>query len=234
MVRSESKKGSCKVEDVHWKSVIESLLFVSDIPLSLDRIKEALGEVSKKDIQRLLSELGEDYDRSQRGFTLVEVAEGYQLRTRSEHAEWIKRLKKVKPFALSQPALETLAIIAYKQPIVRTDVEKIRGVDSGGVLRTLLERKLIKILGKKDVPGRPLVYGTSNRFLETFGLKNLSSLPTLKDLEGLGPSSVEEYLPLPAKEEEEQGVLLPEKADSLENPEVLADEPHSEDPKDSF
>ena len=222
------------MEDVHWKSVIESLLFVSDIPLSLDRIKEALGEVSKKDIQRLLSELGEDYDRSQRGFTLVEVAEGYQLRTRSEHAEWIKRLKKVKPFALSQPALETLAIIAYKQPIVRTDVEKIRGVDSGGVLRTLLERKLIKILGKKDVPGRPLVYGTSNRFLETFGLKNLSSLPTLKDLEGLGPSSAEEFLPLPAKEEEEQGVLLPEKADSLENPEVLADEPHAEDPKDSF
>jgi len=222
------------VEDVHWKSVIESLLFVSDIPLGLDRIKEILGEVSKKDIQRLLSELGEDYDRSQRGFTLVEVAEGYQLRTRPEHAEWIKRLQRVKPFALSQPALETLAIIAYKQPVVRSDVEKIRGVDSGGVLRTLLERKLIKILGKKDVPGRPLVYGTSKRFLETFGLKNLSSLPTLKDLEGLGPPAAEDFLPMAAEEEEGEGMLLPEKTDSLENPEGLADEPPAKDPEDSF
>jgi segregation and condensation protein B len=222
------------VEDAHWKSVIESLLFVSDIPLGPDRIKEVLGEVSKKDIQRLLSELGEDYDRSQRGFTLVEVAEGYQLRTRPEHAEWIKRLQRVKPFALSQPALETLAIIAYKQPIVRSDVEKIRGVDSGGVLRTLLERKLIKILGKKDVPGRPLVYGTSKRFLETFGLKNLSSLPTLKDLEALGPPAAEDFLPMAAEEEEGEGMLLPEKTDSQENPEGLADEPPAKDPEDSF
>ena len=222
------------MEDVHWKSVIESLLFVSDIPLGLDRIKEVLGEVSKKDIQRLLSELGEDYDRSQRGFTLVEVAEGYQLRTRPEHAEWIKRLQRVKPFALSQPALETLAIIAYKQPVVRSDMEKIRGVDSGGVLRTLLERKLIKILGKKDVPGRPLVYGTSKRFLETFGLKNLSSLPTLKDLEALGPLAAEDFLPMAAEEERGEGMLLPEKTHSLENPEGLADEPPAKDPEDSF
>ena len=222
------------MEDVHWKSVIESLLFVSDIPLGLDRIKEVLGEVGKKDIQRLLSELGEDYDRSQRGFTLVEVAEGYQLRTRPEHAEWIKRLQRVKPFALSQPALETLAIIAYKQPIVRSDVEKIRGVDSGGVLRTLLERKLIKILGKKDVPGRPLVYGTSKRFLETFGLKNLSSLPTLKDLEGLGPPAVEDFLPMGAEEENGEGAPLPEKTDPLENPEGMADETPAKDSEDSF
>jgi len=214
--------------------VIESLLFVSDIPLGLDRIKEVLGEVSKKDIQRMLSELGEDYARSRRGFALVEVAEGYQLRTRPEHAEWIKRLQRVKPFALSQPALETLAIIAYKQPIVRSDVEKIRGVDSGGVLRTLLERNLIKILGKKDIPGRPLVYGTSKRFLETFGLKNLSSLPTLKDLEGLGPSAAEDFLPVAAGEEKEEKMLLPGKNDLLETPEELADESPAKDPENSF
>ncbi len=110
-------------------------------------------------------------------------------------------MKKTKTTALSQPALETLAIIAYRQPVVRMDIEKIRGVDSGGVLRTLLEKKLIKIIGKKDVPGKPLVYGTSKKFLEVFGLKDLSELPTLKDLEALGPPSTEGVLPL---EEEEQ------------------------------
>jgi segregation and condensation protein B len=182
------------VEDGKWKAIIESLIFASETPLTLDRIKEATGE-NKKDLQRLISELMEDYERSPRGFLLAEVAGGYQFRTRPEYADWIKRLKKVKASGLSQPSLETLAIIAYRQPIVRTDMEKIRGVDSGGVLRTLLERKLIRILGKKDVPGKPLVYGTSPRFLEMFGLKDLSSLPTLKDLEALGPSPAE--LPIP-------------------------------------
>lgn len=174
------------MESGEWKAVIESLLFVADTPLSLERIQVTLGELSKKDLQRLLAELVEEYRKPERGITLVEVAEGYQFRTRPEHAEWIKRLKKTKPFSLSQPSMETLAIIAYKQPIVRQDVERIRGVDSGGVLRTLLDRKLIKILGKKDIPGKPLVYGTSKKFLEVFGLKDLSSLPTLKDIENLG------------------------------------------------
>lgn len=183
------------MEDVQWKAVIESLIFVSESPLSVERIKEVLGEIGKKDIQRLLSELKADYEAGQRGFTLEEVAEGFQFRTRPAHAEWIKRLKKTKPLAMSQPALETLAIVAYRQPVVRTDVEKIRGVDSGGVLRTLLERKLIKILGKKDIPGRPLVYGTSKQFLEMFGLKDLASLPTLKDVEVLGSPPPEELLP---------------------------------------
>ncbi len=186
------------MEDGQWKAIIESLIFASDAPLTLDRIKEATGG-NKKDLQRLISGLMEEYERSPRGFVLAEVAGGYQFRTRPEYAEWIKRLKKVKTAALTQPSLETLAIIAYRQPIVRTDVEKIRGVDSGGVLRTLLERKLIRILGKKDVPGKPLVYGTSQRFLEMFGLKDLSSLPTLKDLEGLGPPPAELPL-LPAEE----------------------------------
>lgn len=165
------------MDDTQRKALIEALIFISENPLSLERIKEVLGEVQKKDLQRLLSELMEEYSRAARGFTLVEVAEGFQFRTRPEYAEWIKKLKKTKPLGLSQPALETLAIIAYKQPLVRGEVEKIRGVDSGGVLRTLLEKKLIRILGKKDVPGKPLVYGTSKQFLEMFGLKDLSSLP---------------------------------------------------------
>jgi len=216
------------VEDVQWKAVIESLIFVSESPLSLERIKEVLGEVSKKDVQRLLSELKADYEASQRGFTLEEVAEGFQFRTRPAHAEWIKRLKKTKPPGMSQPALETLAIVAYRQPVVRMDIEKVRGVDSGGVLHTLLEKKLIKIIGKKDVPGKPLVYGTSRKFLEVFGLKDLSELPTLKDLEGLGPPSAEGILPLEEEKAGEEGTK------SEEDQEALIDELSSEAPKDTL
>jgi segregation and condensation protein B len=222
------------VEDVELKAVIESLIFVSESPLSLDRIKEVLGEVSKKDLQRYLSELIEDYERTQRSFILVEVAEGFQFRTRPQYAEWIKKLKKTKPLALSQPALETLAIVAYQQPIVRADVEKIRGVDSGGVLRTLLERKLIKILGKKDIPGRPLVYGTSKQFLEVFGLKDLSSLPTLKDVEGLGPPHTEELLPLSWKGGEGQELAGRKETGLLSEKEAVMDESPSKGAKDSF
>ncbi|HEX7371374.1 MAG TPA: SMC-Scp complex subunit ScpB [Thermodesulfobacteriota bacterium] len=189
------------MEEAQLKAVLEALIFVSETPLTLDRMKEVLGGVSKRDLQRLLAEMMEDDRKSGRGIDLVEVAEGFQFRTLPEHAEWIRRLKKTKSTALSQPALETLAIIAYRQPVVRMDIEKIRGVDSGGVLRTLLEKKLIKIIGKKDVPGKPLVYGTSKKFLEVFGLKDLADLPTLKDLESLGPPSTEGVLPLEDEEE---------------------------------
>jgi len=222
------------VEDVQWKAVIESLIFVSESPLSLERIKEVLGEVSKRDVQRLLSELKADYEANPRGFTLEEVAEGFQFRTRPAHAEWIKRLKKTRPPAMSQPALETLAIVAYRQPVVRTDVEKIRGVDSGGVLRTLLERKLIKILGKKDVPGRPLVYGTSKQFLEMFGLKDLSSLPTLKDVEALGSPPPE--VPLPFADPQAAKAEPTSEAGSEVEPgrEAGMDESPSQGAEDSF
>ncbi len=201
------------MENRQLKAIIESLIFVSETPLSLERMKEVLGEVNKKDLQRLVSELIEEYQQAaDRGFYLIEVAEGYQFRTRPELADWIRKLKKTKPSSLSQPALETLAIIAYRQPVTRMDVEKIRSVDCGGVLRTLLEKKLIHIIGRKDLPGKPLVYGTSKKFLEVFGLKDLASLPTLKDLEGLGPSSqaalFSEMAPpaeSPAREDEELG-----------------------------
>ena len=222
------------MEDVQWKAVIESLIFVSESPLSLERIKEVLGEVSKKDVQRLLSELKADYEATQRGFTLEEVAEGFQFRTRPAHAEWVKRLKKTKPPGMSQPALETLAIVAYRQPVVRTDVEKIRGVDSGGVLRTLLERKLIKILGKKDVPGRPLVYGTSKQFLEMFGLKDLASLPTLKDVEVLGSSPPEEPLPFTDPQASEADPTSAAESKVGPGKEAGMDESPTQDPKDSF
>ncbi len=213
------------MEDAQLKAVLEGLIFVSESPLTLDRMKEVMG-INRRDLQRLLSEMIEEYRKTERGFLLVEVAEGFQFRTRPEHADWIKKLKRVKTAALSQPALETLAIVAYRQPVVRMDIEKIRGVDSGGVLHTLLEKKLIKIIGKKDVPGKPLVYGTSRRFLEVFGLKDLSELPTLKDLEGLGPSSADGILPL-----EREGIGEVD-AKIGENQEAIIDEPSSEAPKD--
>jgi segregation and condensation protein B len=129
------------VEDIQAKAILEALIFVSESPLTLDRMKEVLGGVNKRDLQRLLAEMMEDCRKSDRGIALVEVAEGFQFRTRPELGEWVRKLKRVKTSALSQPSLETLAIIAYRQPVVLMDVEKIRGVDSGGVLRTLLEKK---------------------------------------------------------------------------------------------
>jgi segregation and condensation protein B len=191
------------VEDAQLKAILEALIFVSGTPLPLERMKEIVGAATKRDLQRLLDEMVEEYRKGERGFSLVEVAEGFQFRTRTEHAEWVRKLMKIKTSTLSQPALETLAIIAYRQPVVRGDIEKVRGVDSGGVLRTLLEKKLVKIIGKKDVPGKPLVYGTSKRFLEVFGLKDLSQLPTLKDLDSLGPASMEGVLPLEEGERRE-------------------------------
>jgi segregation and condensation protein B len=220
------------VEEIQTKAVIEALVFVSESPVGLDSIREVLGDIPKKDLQRLVDEMIQEYNAAPRGFTLIEVGGGYQFRTRTEYAEWVKKLKKIKPFALSQPSLETLAIVAYKQPVLRTEIEKIRGVDSGGVLRTLLEKKLIKILGKKDVPGKPLVYGTSKRFLEMFGLKDLSGLPTLKDLAGLGPPPPqEEVLPLEDSKTEEDDRSGGEEETNLEGGEET-DEPAGETSKD--
>jgi segregation and condensation protein B len=210
------------VEDAQVKAILEALIFVSETPLPLERMKEILGGVNKRDLQRWLGEMMEEYGKGQRGFSLVEVAEGFQFRTRAEHVEWVRKLKKAKSSALSQPSLETLAIIAYRQPVVRGDIEKIRGVDSGGVLRTLLERKLVKIIGKKDVPGKPLVYGTSKKFLEVFGLKDLSELPTLKDLDSLGPASMEGVLPL--EEEEKEGAPAESEPQAQEIKEAQIDE----------
>jgi segregation and condensation protein B len=222
------------VEEIQIKAIIEALIFVSESPVSLDSIREVLGDIPKKELQRLLGEMTEEYQAASRGFNLIEVGGGYQFRTRTEYAEWVKKLKKIKPFSLSQPSLETLAIVAYKQPVLRTEVEKIRGVDSGGVLRTLLEKKLIKILGKKDVPGKPLVYGTSKHFLEMFGLKDLSGLPTLKDLAGLGPPPPQEQvLPLRnGKSDEEEAASREEEEETISERMGEKNEPAGETSKD--
>jgi segregation and condensation protein B len=233
-VRRESQKGFHKVEETQIRAVLEALIFVSETPVGIDQMREVFGDVPRKDLQRILAEMMEEYTHAVRGFALIEVGGGYQFRTRPEYGEWVKKLKKIKPFSLSQPSLETLAIVAYKQPILRTEIERIRGVDSGGVLRTLLEKKLIKILGKKDVPGKPLVYGTSKRFLEMFGLRDLSGLPTLKDLAGLGPLPLqEELLPFPDPEgPREEKPFGADEGSTLEN-EYESDEHVGETAKNS-
>jgi len=168
------------------KAIVESLLFASDTPITIDKIKSVLEPSDRKAIREALTSLVEEYESSNHGFFLTEVAGGFQLRTRPEFREWIRRLKETRPTRLSRAALETLAIIAYKQPVLRSDLEYLRGVDCGGTLRTLLERRLIRALGRKNLPGRPIIYGTTKQFLELFDLKDLSGLPTLQDLKDLG------------------------------------------------
>jgi len=170
------------------KAIVESLLFVADTPLTIDKIRSILKLKGRKAIENALTTLTEEYETQKRGFFLSKVSGGYQFRTRPEFAEWIRQMKRHKPVRLSRPAMETLAIVAYKQPVLRSDIEHLRGVDCGGTLRTLLERGLIRVLGRRDLPGRPMVYGTTKRFLEVFELKDLTDLPTLKELQDMQQS----------------------------------------------
>ena len=172
------------MEDI--KNIIESLLFVAEAPLSIDRLKTVLDINEARTIRDALERLAEDYENRKGAFYLRQVAGGYQLCTRPEYGQWIKRLIQPNPPRLSRAALETLAIVAYRQPIIRSDIEHIRGVDCGGILRQLLERKLVRILGRKEIPGRPLIYATTKDFLEIFDLKDLKDLPTLKEIDGFG------------------------------------------------
>jgi len=184
------------------KQIVEALLFAADTPLSVERIKDVLeDEADIRAIRAACMALRLEYDQLGRAFELREVAGGFQFRTRPELADYVIRLKKTNPLRLSRAALECLAIIAYKQPVFRAEIERIRGVDSGGVLKALLERGLIRIVGRENLPGRPLTYGTTKRFLEVFELKNLEALPGLEELAleaGFSPSPPEppEVFPL--------------------------------------
>jgi segregation and condensation protein B len=164
------------------KNIIESLLFVADEPLSLDKLRGVIETADSKEIRAALQDLANDYEIRAGGFRLQEVAGGWQIRSRPEYHEWIKRLLQPSPQRLSKAALETLAVIAYKQPIIRADIEHIRGVDCGGILRQLMERKLVRVLGRREIAGRPLIYATTKIFLEIFDLKDLNDLPSPKEI----------------------------------------------------
>ena len=168
-------------EDV--KSILESLLLVADGPQSVQRFSEVLDGTNKDIIESALRELQNEFETENRGIRLVEVAGGYQLRTPKANADWVKKFLGGRPARMGKATLETLAIIAYRQPITRAEIEAIRGVDVDGVIATLLERNLIRAMARKDVPGRPFLYGTTAEFLQLFNLQDLSQLPTLKEME---------------------------------------------------
>jgi len=165
------------------KPILESLIFAADSAISFDRLSGALEGEERPAIKEALAELIEDYRARAGGFLLEEVAGGFQFRTNPEFSPWLRKFFKIGMQKISKAAMESLAVIAYKQPVTRGEIEAVRGVDSGGVLATLMEKRFIKIVGRKEVPGRPVVYGTTKEFLETFDLKDLSCLPTLKDIQ---------------------------------------------------
>ena len=165
------------------KRQIEAILFVSEHPVSLSRLEGLVETVDRPQIRQYLAELGADYDSQGRAFALQEIAGGYQLTTRPECAETIAKLQKSRAdHRLSTAALETLAIVAYKQPIGRADIESIRGVQSGPLLRALLDRALVRVVGREEALGRPVLYGTSERFLEILGLSSIRDLPRPEEL----------------------------------------------------
>jgi len=187
-------------EDV--RSIVESLLFVADGPLTLQRIQEVIEGTSKEEIRSVVMELQHELESNRRGVRLVEVAGGFQMRTAKGNADWVKKFLGGRPARMSRATLETLAIIAYRQPITKAEIEAIRGVDVDGVISTLLERELIRAVARKDVPGRPFLYGTTQQFLELFNLKDLTHLPTLKEMEGITlPEIPGEEIPVESTEE---------------------------------
>jgi segregation and condensation protein B len=169
------------MDDREKKSLLEALLFFSGEPLTLSTLK-GITEMDEPEIRRVMDGLMTDYRTRESGILIAEIANGYQMVTDPRHSPWIKKMKSSQVSSrLSLAALETLAIIAYRQPIIKAEVEQVRGVNADGVIKTLLDRRLIKIMGKKEAPGKPLLYGTTREFLQHFGLKDLAELPTLKD-----------------------------------------------------
>jgi segregation and condensation protein B len=202
----ESAPPAPQWSDAQLKAIVEGVVYVTDEPLSAEQIAAALQQPAAT-VARVLEELSAEYDKPERGLTLREVAGGYKLSTKPEHHEAIRAfVKNLKPpMKLSLPALETLALIAYKQPVTVPEIAEIRNVAGAGVVKTLLDRKLIAVAGRKKVLGNPMLYKTTKEFLVQFGLKDLSELPTLKEFEELGRLSMGESsgdeAPPPASEQ---------------------------------
>ena len=174
-------------EDAQLQAILEAIVYITDEPLTAQQIAAAIEQPIDK-VKRLLDQLVEEYGKPEHGLSIREIAGGYKMATKAEHHEAVRAFVKklTPPMKLSLPALETLAVIAYKQPVTTPEIMEIRGVQGAGVLKTLLDRKLITEAGRKDVVGRPLTYKTTKEFLVQFGLKDLKELPTLKEFEELG------------------------------------------------
>ena len=167
------------------RRIVEALVLASPEPISAARIGRLVPDCRAGIAKDLINELNTEYQEQDRAFEIWEVAGGYQIRTRAEFSGYLQKLQKQRPLRLSRAALETLSIVAYKQPATRAEIEFVRGVEAGPVLKSLLDRQLVKIVGHREVPGRPMIYGTTRRFLELFGLATLKDLPPLRELEDL-------------------------------------------------
>ena len=201
-------------------AVLESLLLAAGQPVPIARLVEALGGPGRAEVQKALEALRAHHERLGSGIRVVYVSGAWQLRTPPEHAPWVRRLLRERPPRISRPMLETLAIVAYRQPCTRLEIEAIRGVDADAVLTTLTERRLVRVLGRKEAPGRPLLYGTTREFLEVFGLPDLNALPTLREL-----GAPEDIFKALAPE----GDAVPEAAEGADSAGEPSDEPASED-----
>ena len=165
------------------KRIVEALIFVGEKPVSIDTLKDIVGEIEPAVVRALIEELNAEYASSARSFQIKEIAGGFQMMTDPVYSKWIASLYKRPPDKLTGPSLETLAIIAYRQPLTRSEIEAIRGVNVDGVLHTLEERGLIRSRGRLEAAGRPILYGTTTEFLQHFGLKSLEELPKLKEFQ---------------------------------------------------
>jgi segregation and condensation protein B len=170
------------MEENNLKSAIEALIFASEKPITTEQIKKVLGDLDAPMINKIIGELKSEYEAGNRGIRLIEIAGGFQMATSSNFAPFLKKLFKNRySEKLSKPALESLAIIAYKQPLTKAEIESLRNVNVDGVMKSLLDKNLIRICGRKKIPGRPFVFGTTREFLEHFGLKSLADLPKMED-----------------------------------------------------
>lgn len=191
---------SAEIEDIEKlsaekiRSIVESVLFATDKPLSIAVIKQSFKgtQVRSKDIRQALTELSDEYAQSWRGFSLEEVGGGFQLRTKADNMEYLRQTVKARPFKLSGPALEVMAIVAYKQPVTKSQIDEIRGVESGHLLRALMEKNLVNFGERSDLPGKPMFYESTRKFLEIFGLRNLQELPSLSEIDQLIPEGIGE------------------------------------------
>ena len=214
-------------KDLH--QAVETILFTSPKPLPPRKIVELSGDCfSSKDIRDAIKKLNKDFEKTGRIFRIESVGDGFQMRTMTEHGKWVQKLETVKSIKLSMATMETLSIIAYKQPVTRSGIEYIRGVDSSHTVRRLMQQKLIRIVGREMVPGRPSLYGTTKYFLEIFGLTHLKHLPALAELEKDEASSEQLEIPL---EEDEEGSELPslDQSSGFKGPDEPPDKPIKDD-----
>jgi segregation and condensation protein B len=212
---------SWRIPPERLKIIIESLLFAAEKPLTPGQLRSLTGVRDMPAIQAALDALVEDH--RERGMVLHDVAGGYQFRTHPVSAEYVQRLIAGRPVRLSRAQLETLAIIAYRQPVTRPEIDEIRGVDCGGTLKVLLDRSLIRVLGKKEEPGRPLLYGTSKEFLEFFNLRDLRDLPTLREFHELSEESLREVEALDREGDQPAEAEAPADAPSMADDDLADD-----------